>query len=301
MISELDVSELQSWLSDGRRFALVDVLPEEYFEPRHLPGAKRACVYEVDFLEQIRNLGLATDDVIVLYGAGRGSLDSAVAAEKLARAGFTRVHAFTGGRAAWAEAGGKFEGGGREPQASTAPGDGVRTVNSELSTIEWIGRNMNSTHRGTVRVARGSITVRDGGLSGGAISIDMNSITNTDIEDAVLRQLIEAHLKSDDFFDVERFPTAELVIESAVPVAGATPGSTNYNVAGRLTVKDANHGIEFPAIISAGSDGVLTAVAQIEIDRTRWNVLYGSGRLFRMLGKHLVNDMITLLVKIVAE
>jgi hypothetical protein len=48
-------------------------------------------------------------------------------------------------------------------------------------------------------------------------------------------------------------------------------------------------------------DGSLTALAQIDIDRTRWNVLYGSGRFFQMLGKHLVNDAITLFVKIVAQ
>jgi polyisoprenoid-binding protein YceI len=295
---ELDASELQRWLRSGRRFALVDVLPREYFEPRHLPGAKGACVFEVTFLEQIRDLGLAADDVIVLYGAGRGSLDSAFAAQKLARAGFTRVHIFTGGRAAWAEADGRFEGGGAEPPAPTMPADGVRAVDAESSTIEWIGRNMNTTHRGTIRIARGSITVRDGNPSAGHISIDMRSITNTDIEDPVLRHLIEAHLKSDDFFDVARFPTAEVAIETVKPVAGATPGTPNYRVAGRLTVKDAEHEIEFPAIISAGSDGALTAVAQIEIDRTRWNVLYGSGRFFPVLGKHLVHDGIGLLVKI---
>ena len=300
-MSELDAPELQRWLRSGRRFTLVDVLPREYFEPRHLPGAKGACVFEVTFLEQIRDLGLAADDVIVLYGAGHGSLDSAVAAEKLARAGFTRVHVFRGGRAAWAEADGGFEGSGAEPPAPAMPANGVRAVNAESSTIEWFGRNMNTTHRGTIRIARGSITVRDGSPSAGHISIDMSSITNTDIEDPALRHLLEAHLKSDDFFDVARFPIAELVIETAMREAGATPGAPNYRVAGRLTVKDVDHGIEFPAIISAGSDGALTAVAQIEIDRTHWNVLYGSGRFFQMLGKHLVNDVVSLLVKAVAK
>jgi polyisoprenoid-binding protein YceI len=301
MIAKIDVAELQRWRRQGRDFALVDVLPEEAFASRHLPGARRASVYEVTFLDQIRELGLAADDVIVLYGAGDGSLESAFAAEKLVRAGFSHVHDFSGGRAAWAKAGGPFDGTGADPPPPRPPEDGTWAINTESSQIEWIGRNLNSTHRGMIRIAHGEIVVRNGGLSSGRIVIDMNSITNTDLDDPALRQLLVAHLKSDDFFDVERFPSAELIMESAEPLPGATPGSSNFQLTGRLSMKDVNHPISFPTIISAGEGSALMAVAQIEIDRTRWNVLYGSGRFFRMLGKHMVNDMITLLVKVVAE
>ena len=300
MITEIDAVELQRLLREDPRLIIIDVLGEEYFNPQHIPSARRACVYEVNFLDQIKNIGLQTNDPVVVYGAGPGSLDSVVAAEKLNRAGFTRIFDFSGGRAAWAEAGGAFEGNGVLP-AAAQPASEVRTfsVDIDMSTIEWIGRNLNSTHRGNLRVSRGNLSLRtDGTFEGGNIMLDMNSLENTDIADPSLRQVLIAHLKSDDFFDVERFPAAELQVRSSSLLPKATPGSPNQHVTASLTVKNLTLPVEFPAIISLGADGTLTALAQLEIDRTRWGVLYGSGRFFRMLGKHLVNDAITLLVKI---
>ena len=74
------------------------------------------------------------------------------------------------------------------------------------------------------------------------------------------------------------------------------PGSPNFRFVADLTVKGATRSIEFPGIVAEVEDGTITAIAQMEIDRTRWNVLYGSGRFYRMLGKHLVSDSITLLL-----
>ncbi len=301
MVTKIDAAELQRRLRADRRLALLDVLPEEYFNAQHLPGARRACVYEVTFLDQIKNLGLQPDDPVVLYGAGRGSLDSAVAAQKLERAGFTRLFDFRGGRAAWAEAGGAFEGSGAPVVAE--PGSDPRTYSilAEKSTLEWIGRNLNTTHRGTLRLSGGQLTLRAGLLQSGSILLDLRSIENANLADPALRRLLEAHLKSDDFFDVEKYPSAQLLVRSASPLPDATPGRPNQVVTADLTIKDVTHPIEFPAIMSLGLDGTLTALAQLEIDRTRWNVLYGSGRFFQMLGQNLVNDAITLLAKIVAR
>ncbi len=301
MITKIGAAELQRCLGEDRRPALIDVLPEEYFNAQHLPGARRACVYEVTFLEQIRNLGIKPDDTVVLYGAGRGSLDSAVAAQKLEQAGFNRLLDFSGGRAAWAEAGGAFEGNGDSLDFQPGPEPRSYSVVAERCAIEWVGRNLNSTHRGTLRVASGRLTLRAGMVQSGSIILDLRSIENTDLPDPALRHLLEAHLKSDDFFDVERYPSAQLLLRSASPAPDATPGTPNQIIAADLKIKDVTRTIEFPAIISLGINGALTALAQLDIDRTRWNVLYGSGRFFQMLGKHLVNDAITVLVKIIAH
>jgi hypothetical protein len=152
-----------------------------------------------------------------------------------------------------------------------------------------------------LRVSSGHLSVRGGILQGGSIGLDLRSLENTNLADPALRRVLEAHLKSDDFFDVERFPSAQLLLRSASPIPDATPGTPNQIVSADLTFKDVTHPIQFPAIVSLSMDGSLTALAQIDIDRTRWNVLYGSGRFFQMLGKHLVNDAITLFVKIVAQ
>ena len=301
MATRIDATALQARLSENGGVTLVDVLPEEYFAAQHLPGARRACVYEVDFLEQINQLGVSPSDELILYGAGDGSLDSAVAAEKLEGAGFTNVIVFNGGRAEWKNVGGALEGDPMLAPAVVQPENRPYLIDSDKSTVEWVGRSLTSTHRGLVSIAKGELTLHNGQLASGHIELDMRSISNTDIEDASMREVLNAHLKSDDFFDVEHFPTATLTLHSASPLAGATPGSPNFDLAADLTIKGITHPIEFPAIIAVGSDKTLTAVAQVEIDRTRWNVLYGSGRFFKMLGKHLVNDAIDLLVKIVAR
>lgn len=301
MTTKIDAPTLQARLREHSDTPLIDVLPEEYFAAQHLPGARRACVYEVDFLEQIQRLGISHDDEVVLYGAGDGSLDSAVAAEKLEGAGFTRLVVFSGGRAEWKSAGGIFEGTASSAPVAATPEDRTYLIDPATSTVEWIGRNLGSTHRGLVNVARGELSLRNGQLSTGRIDLDMRSISNSNLDDPTLRKVLEAHLKSDDFFDVERFPTATLALQSASPIPGATPGAPNFTLTANLTIKGITHSIEFPAIIAIGSDAVITSIAQLEIDRTRWNVIYGSGRFFKMLGKHLVNDAITLLVKIVAR
>jgi polyisoprenoid-binding protein YceI/rhodanese-related sulfurtransferase len=301
MSTTLNIAELQRWLSDGRDFALIDVLPGEIFEERHLPGARKACVYEVDFLDQVAKLGIGRDQPIVVCGAGPDSLESATAAEKLDRAGFKQVFDFRGGEAEWEAAGGSFEGRGRKSAVSSSPPDRECLVDVAKSMVEWIGHNLMSTHRGTVRLAEGKISVRGGALASGRIVLDLRSIENADLDDPGMRQLLEHHLKSDDFFDVERFPTAELVLTSAEPFADSIAGSPNFRFNAVLTLKGVTRPIEFSAIVAEGEDGTIRADAQLEIDRTRWNVLYGSGRFYRMLGKHLVADIITLLVKIVAK
>jgi rhodanese-related sulfurtransferase/polyisoprenoid-binding protein YceI len=301
MATSLNIAELQRWLNEGRDFALIDVLPEEAFTERHLPGARKACVYEVDFLDQITNLGVRKDQPIVVYGTGPDALESATAAEKLDRAGYAKVFDFRGGQAEWKAAGGTFEGRSGKSFAARSPRDRECVVDVSKSTVEWIGRNLMSTHRGTVRIAEGRISVRGGALASGRIILDLQSIENADLDDPGMRQLLEHHLKSDDFFDVERFPTAELVLTSAEPFEDSIAGSPNFRFAAELTLKGVTRSIEFPAIVAEGEDGTVRADAQLEIDRTRWNVLYGSGRFYRMLGKHLVADIITLLVKIVAK
>jgi polyisoprenoid-binding protein YceI/rhodanese-related sulfurtransferase len=296
----LNASELKRWLQERREFTLVDVLPEEAFAERHLPGARKACVYEVDFLNQIAKLGVARDHTIVVYGTGPDSLESATAAEKLDRAGFTHVFDLRGGRADWEAAGGEFEGRGEARPTSSPRTDRECAVDIEKSTVEWIGRSLTSTHRGTLRLIEGRISVRSGTLSQGKITLDLRSIQNTDLADPEMRGLLEHHLKSDDFFDVERYPTAELRLLSASPIPDSMPGSPNFRFAAELTLKGVTQPIEFHAIVAEAADGMITAIAQLEIDRTRWNVLYGSGRFYRMLGKHLVGDWVTLLVKVVA-
>jgi polyisoprenoid-binding protein YceI len=132
-------------------------------------------------------------------------------------------------------------------------------------------------------------------------SVDMNSIANLDIQDPTWKQILIAHLKSDDFFDVEKFPAAQLEVTSFKPVEGAKTGAANYRLTAKLTIKGITKEIEFPATVYLRDDGAISAEAHFDIDRTEWNILYGSGRFFEKLGRHLVHDLISLQISFVAD
>ena len=301
MAREITAQKLKRWMDEGHDFVLIDILPEEYFDEAHLPGAKRAGIFEINFPVQIAQLKIHADRQIVVYGASDASHDTEMAVEKLSRLGFRNLLRFSGGRAAWREAHFPFEGkGAPEPVAYQEPPDRTFSVQPKKSALEWTGRNLNSIHRGFVKISAGEIITRHGTLHSARFTIAMDTISNTDLPSGPLRKMLEAHLKSDDFFDVENFPTAELKIMRAEPILDAKPGSPNFLCHASLTMKGVRNPLEFQAIVAATENETLTALARIEIDRTRWKVIYGSGRFFEMLGKHLVNDTISLLVRVVA-
>jgi polyisoprenoid-binding protein YceI len=154
-------------------------------------------------------------------------------------------------------------------------------------------------HFGNLKLREGEIEVRDARIARGKFTIDMDSIEDVDIEDSTMRKMLIAHLKSDDFFDVKRYPIAEFELSKTTPIEGAKPGNPNAEVGGTLTLKGVRDDIGFRAIIAPTSNGLLAVDAHLDIDRTRWNVRYGSGKLYEKLGRHLVNDEISVGLKLV--
>lgn len=292
---------LKSWLDEGREVTLIDTLPPDVYAQAHIAGAISACVYQMDFLE---NLGEACADKggrIVVYGHSAKSLGSKVAAEKLEAAGYTDVHDYPGGFQDWSDAGlGVERSDDAAPVAAPAIVDGDRPVDLSESLIEWVGRNLASKHRGALRLKSGSMSFQGGQPVGGSFTIDMNSIENHNIEESGMRQVLVDHLKSDDFFHVERYPEAVFQIKAIEAIPGSAPGALNYRIAGILKLKDAENELELAAAGGVDAEGRFVAQAQFDFDRTLWNVVYGSGRLFEKLGMHLVNDLISLQLKIVA-
>jgi len=123
--------------------------------------------------------------------------------------------------------------------------------------------------------------------------IDMKSISNVDLQGADFRNLLISHLLSEDFFEVSRYPSAEATLKGWRPIPDSTPGTANYEIDALLTIKGITHTVRFAALIVPQADGI-KAQATLDIDRTAWNVTYGSGKFFERLGMHLVNDIITL-------
>jgi polyisoprenoid-binding protein YceI len=182
-----------------------------------------------------------------------------------------------------------------------APGaiSGVFSVDTAASVIRWTGRNLFNHHSGTVQLAGGRLEIREGQLVSGRFDIDMTTIACEDLPDAGLRRQLIDHLMTKDFFDVPTYPLAFFAATRAVPMAGATDGTPNYRISGMFTLRGITRPLEFAAVIANKPDGVgLTAQATLDIDRTEFGSIYGSGKFFRYLGQHLVNDHIHLHLKI---
>lgn len=304
-MKSLTASEVQTLASSGKA-TLLHVLPEEHYQGAHLHSAVNACVYEMVFLDKVAEQLTDKSAPIIVYGAGGGSLDAEVAAEKLEKAGYSNVSVFTGGLAEWQAQGFPTEGSGAfarpDTQAvKTAPPDGTFQVDTEQSVVRWTGRNLFNHHHGTLKLAGGEIKVVNGALVVARFTLDMNSIANEDLTDPDYNALLIRHLKDDDFFAVERFPTAEFVCSKAEPQETCTPGTPNFTLHGALTLRGVTRDLSFPAVIASADSAHLTGQAEIDLDRTQFGANYGSGRLFAFLGKHVVNDHVHLHLKLHAQ
>ncbi len=298
MNATITVHELQQLLASGS-VSLIDVLLPEDYACRRIPGAGNACVYEMVFLEHIAECVPDKNQTVVVYDESGSTQAARDARQKLERAGYRRVSVLEGGLQAWRAAGLAVE----TVSVSEPPviRDGVYGIDPEKSVVEWSGRNINNRHHGRIAVSEGGVTIQNGVPVAGSCLLDMASIINLDLQDEGWRTMLIRHLKSDDFFDVERYPTARIELKGGAAIAGATPGTPNVELAAQLTIKDVTRPICFPAIIAAQEDGTLKAQAMLDLDRTLWNVCYGSGKLYERLGMHLVNDLISIELFIVTK
>jgi len=295
----MNANQLNELVKAGQAPLLLNVLPEDVHAARRIPGSANACVYEMVFLEKVAELAPAKDTPIIVYGAGEGSLDSKAALEKLRAAGHAVVLDFPDGLAGWEAAGFALEGDGRLPAPPAL--DGTYTANAQESLIRWTGRNLFNHHNGSVRLTGGEITVASNGLESARFVVDMNSIVCEDLTDSQWNAMLIRHLQTADFFEVGRFPTAEFVAEQAEAIPASSEGTPNYVLKGRCTLRGVTRPLELRVVVASADGKRLTAQAQFEVDRTEFGSLYGSGKFFRYLGQHVVNDHFHLHVKIHAD
>jgi rhodanese-related sulfurtransferase len=299
-VQSITREDVQQMIQADSNIILLDVLPGEFFAEQHLPGAGNACVYEVTFLDQVRAITPDLDRPIIVYGSSCRSRASATAATKLSAAGYHAVYDYAGGLEAWEAAGYPLE---RNPEQAVAIPrlrDTTYVVDVEKSVLLWVGRSLTGRHYGSINMAEGELTLARGKIVRGRLILAMETIRNFDLADADYNTLLISHLKSDDFFNVSRFPTASFELGAASLIPDATPGTANHQITGVLTIKGVSNQVAFPALIAPRPDGGLSAQAHLDIDRTQWGVQYGSGKLFERLGMHLVNDIISLELQVVA-
>ena len=174
--------------------------------------------------------------------------------------------------------------------------NGDYQTNSEVSKIQWTGSAVGKAHTGHVLVKSGMIVFVDGAPQKGSLIIDMTSIADNDLSGDMQSKLV-SHLKSVDFFEVEKYPESQLVITESEK----TDKEGVYHLTGSLTIKGITNNIEFDATISERSNEEITMSSRFDIDRTLWNVQYGSKKFIDRIGDQLVNDMISFDVNLIGN
>jgi polyisoprenoid-binding protein YceI len=169
------------------------------------------------------------------------------------------------------------------------------TVNKTESTISWNAKKVTGEHYGKVPLQDAQLDYSNGKITGGSFTMDMVNLTVEDITDANSNKRLADHLRSDDFFSVEKFNTSTFKITEAKSSNGK-----DYTITGTLTIKGISNTVTFPATVSV-EKGKIVANADITFDRTKYEIKYRSGNYFENLADKMIYDDVTLKVKLVAS
>lgn len=168
-------------------------------------------------------------------------------------------------------------------------------VNTSKTTLQWEASKVTGKHHGYINIKEGSVDVADSQIIGGKFIIDFASISIVDLTDEKMNKMLSDHLRSDDFFSVDSYPEGSFTITSVEPGEGSIS-----NITGDLVIKGISQPITFPAEISMEGDELL-AKATIELDRTRWDIKFRSGKFFSGLGDSLIHDTFNLVLDLKAS
>lgn len=164
-----------------------------------------------------------------------------------------------------------------------------KKINLEKSKITWVGKKVTGQHDGTINFNSGTLVFEKNKLKGGSFVVDMNSIAVADLAAGKGKEKLEGHLKADDFFGVDKFGTSTLEFKKI-----AAKGSDIYTVTADLTIKGKTLPVTFDLAIGVG-----TARTSFKVDRTKYDIKYGSGSFFDNLGDKAIDDNFELTVNLV--
>ena len=178
----------------------------------------------------------------------------------------------------------------------TVSGDSY-AIDPNGSDVKWEGTQLGKKHHGTIAIKEGSIQLENGVIKAGKVILDMNSITDLDME-GEYKQKLETHLKSADFFDAATHP--EAVFEISKTVKNLSDETYNILVYGNLTIKGITKGIQFKAQLDGAEDGISVIAPAFTFDRSEFDVRYGSDKFFDNLGDKAIHNEIGLTLSIKA-
>jgi polyisoprenoid-binding protein YceI len=170
----------------------------------------------------------------------------------------------------------------------------------QLSTLGWVGKKVTGQHNGTVDFKEGEVLVKGSQVTGGTFVVDMTTLKDEDIKDAGGNGKLVGHLKSDDFFSVEKNPTATFKITSLAPIKGAAADADNMTVTGDLTIKGITNSITFPAKVGV-KNGLAAASGTATVDRTKYDIKFRSQSFFENLGDKVIDNDFTMTFNVIAK
>lgn len=162
-----------------------------------------------------------------------------------------------------------------------------KKIDTSKSTIEWVGKKVSGEHSGTVNFQEGMLIYKGKKVAGGNFTVDMTSLTATDLT-GEWKQKLDGHLKADDFFGTDKFKTATLKFTKI-----ADKGNGLYTVTADLTIKGITNPVTFDLATTAN-----TATTSFKVDRTKYGIKYNSKSFFESIGDKAIYDDFELTVKL---
>jgi polyisoprenoid-binding protein YceI len=155
----------------------------------------------------------------------------------------------------------------------------TKKIDASTSTLKWVGKKVTGQHEGTVNIKDGALVFAGKKLTGGTFTVDMTSLTSTDLSGEYQGKL-NGHLNSADFFSTEKFPTSTLVFKTI-----GAKAKDLYTVTADLTIKGKTNPVTFDITVNGD-----TASTKFKVDRTKYDIKYGSGSFFDNLGDKAISD-----------
>lgn len=162
-----------------------------------------------------------------------------------------------------------------------------KEIKASESTINWTGKKVTGSHTGTLNLSEGFLVFEGDKITGGEFVVDMTTLVVTDLEAGKGKEKLEGHLNSDDFFGTENHKTAKLVVAKTLKT------KDGYKISGNLTIKGKTNPITFDLNVKGD-----TATTTLNVDRTKYDIKYGSGSFFDNLGDKAISDEFELTVNL---
>ncbi|MCF7827163.1 MAG: YceI family protein [Candidatus Marinimicrobia bacterium] len=173
-------------------------------------------------------------------------------------------------------------------------------IDVNKSSVEWLAKKVTGQHNGSLMLKEASVDIQKQTLVGGRFVFDMSTIKVLDIEEGKWNTKLLDHLKSDDFFSVDKFPLAVFEISSATALKNPKPGAANYDIKGDLTIKGITHAVSFQARVDIQANQSM-ASGEIIVDRTLYDIRYRSGKFFEELGDKTIYDDFTISFDVITK